>query len=67
MRDKNKGAMTPEQHAAQTAIAAIAIRQARGERVSQSAISEAVRRAAEADMDAQFTKSWGSEGSGLDG
>jgi hypothetical protein len=58
MRDKNKGPATPEQHAAQTAIAAIAIRQARGERVSQSAISETMRAAAVADLDAQHLKRW---------
>jgi hypothetical protein len=55
---KKQPTMTDAQAAAATLKASIAMRQARGERVSQSAISEAIRRCAEADMDAQFAKSW---------
>jgi hypothetical protein len=53
-----KPPMTEAQASAATAQAVIGIRIARGERVSQSAISEAVRAQAIADMEAQFTKSW---------
>jgi hypothetical protein len=50
--------LTDDQVAARTGLAAIAIRQARGEKVAQSAISQAIRAAAEADYDAQFTRTW---------
>ena len=56
-----KPPLTEAQASAATALAALAIRQARGERVSQSAISEAVRAGAEADLDAQFQKRWGAD------
>jgi hypothetical protein len=53
-----KPPMTEAQASAATAQAVIGIRIARGERVSQSAISEAIRQAAAADLDAQFQKRW---------
>jgi hypothetical protein len=56
--DNNPVPLTDDQAAARVALAAIAIREARGERVAQSAISEAVRAAAQADYDAQFVKRW---------
>jgi hypothetical protein len=34
------------------------VAEARGERVAQSAVSEAIRRLAEADYEAQHTKTW---------
>jgi hypothetical protein len=46
--------LTADQAAAATAQAVIGVRIARGEKVAQSIISEAVRAAAVADMDAQF-------------
>ena len=51
-------AITDEQHAAQAALAGLRARAAGGEHIAQSAIAEAVRRAAEADLAAQFTKRW---------
>jgi hypothetical protein len=50
--------LTEAQAAAATAQAVIAIRQARGERVSQSQIAEAARAGAIADLDAQHLKRW---------
>ena len=54
----NSGAMTDEREAAQAALDALRARSAAGERIAQSAIADAVRRAAEADMNAQHTKRW---------
>jgi hypothetical protein len=48
--------LTDAQVAARTNLTAIKIREARGERIAQSAIAEAIRRAAEADLAA--TKRW---------
>jgi hypothetical protein len=50
--------LTEAQASAATAKAVIAIRQARGERVSQSQIAEAARADAIADLDAQHLKRW---------
>jgi hypothetical protein len=47
-----------EQDAAQAALDGLRTRVAAGERISQSAIADAVRRAAEADMNAQHLKRW---------
>jgi hypothetical protein len=49
---------TDEQESAQAALDDIRSRGATGERIAQSAIAEAIRRAAEADLDAQHTKRW---------
>jgi hypothetical protein len=59
MRANNPVLLTEEQDAAQVALAGLRSREARGERLPQSAVSEAVRRLAEADMNAQYpTKRW---------
>jgi hypothetical protein len=50
--------MTDEREAAQATLDALRARSAAGERIAQSAIADAVRRAAEADMNAQHTKRW---------
>ena len=50
--------LTEAQAAAALAQAVVAIRQARGERVSQSQIAEAARAGAIADLDAQHLKRW---------
>jgi hypothetical protein len=47
-----------EQVAAQEALAALRARSAAGERISQSTLGDAIRRAAEADMNAQHLKRW---------
>jgi hypothetical protein len=57
MRANNPGPMT-EREAAQTALDGLRARVVAGERISQSAIADAVRRAAEADMNAQHLKRW---------
>ena len=54
----NSRPMTDEQAAAQTALTALKIREARGERIAQSVIADAIRWAAEADYEAQHTKTW---------
>ena len=43
---------------AMQALEALQAREAAGERVAQSVIAEAVRQAAEADLDAQHVKTW---------
>jgi hypothetical protein len=58
MPEDNSDPMTEEQASAQAALDAIRTREAMGERISQSAIADAVRRAAEADMNAQHLKRW---------
>ena len=50
--------ITDEREAAQAALAGLRTRAAGGEHIAQSAIAEAVRRAAESDLAAQFTKRW---------
>ena len=50
--------MTDEQEAAQAALDGLRAREAGGEHIAQSAIAEAVRRAACSDLAAQFTKRW---------
>ena len=51
-------AMIDEQEAAQAALDGLRAREAGGEHIAQSAIAEAVRRAACSDLAAQFTKRW---------
>jgi len=58
MRENNSSPMTEEQKSAQAALEKIRSRGAAGERIGQSAIADAVRRAAEADMNAQHLKRW---------
>ena len=58
MREDNSGSMIDDQQSAQADLAALRARGAAGERIAQSAIAEAVRRAAEADMNAQHLKRW---------
>jgi hypothetical protein len=58
MRASNPVPMTEEQDADQAALDALRIRSAAGERIGQSAIAEAIRRAAAVDLDAQHTKRW---------
>jgi hypothetical protein len=55
---ENNSPMTDELAAAQAALEDIRSRGAAGERIAQSAIAEATRRAAEADLDAQHLKRW---------
>lgn len=50
--------MTDEREAAQTALDGLRARVVAGERISQSAVADAIRRAAEADMNAQHLKRW---------
>jgi hypothetical protein len=58
MRANDNGPRTEEQAAAQAALDALRSRGASGEKVAQSTLAEAVRRAAEADLYAQHTKRW---------
>jgi hypothetical protein len=50
--------MTDEREAAQAVLDALRTRSAAGECIAQSAIAHAVRRAAEAHMNAQHLKRW---------
>jgi hypothetical protein len=61
MRENNSATgatLTDTQVAARRNLTTLKIREARGERVAQSAVSEAIRRLAEADYEAQHTKTW---------
>jgi hypothetical protein len=58
MPENNTIPMTDEQKSAQAALEDIRSRGATGERIAQSAIAEAIRRTAEADMNAQHLKRW---------
>jgi hypothetical protein len=58
MRENNSSPMTEEQKSAQAALEDIRSRGASGERIAQSTLRDAIRRAAAADLDAQWTKRW---------
>jgi hypothetical protein len=64
MRASNSGPDAPnvsrmtEQESAHAALDALRARSAGGERIGQSAIAEAIRRAAESDLAAQHSKHW---------
>jgi hypothetical protein len=58
MPEGNTGSITDERKSARADLEDIRNRGATGERIAQSVIADAVRRAAEADLSAQFTKRW---------
>jgi hypothetical protein len=58
MPANDNGTVTEEKASAQAALDALRARGAAGERIAQSTLGEAVRRAAAADLDAQFQKRW---------
>ena len=58
MRADNSDPISDEQKSAQAALEDIRNRGATGERIAQSVISDAIRRAAEADLAGQYTKQW---------